>query len=91
MHQPSVDTTSTLPDQTLVRNLGTLKEYLVENRMDQLAFGFLKHLATYATGRSLRYNEVEFLRQYALDSRDSDYPLKDLLRFVVHSDIFLRK
>jgi len=91
MHRPSVDTTSTLPDQTLVSNLGALKGYLVENRMDQLAFGFLKHLATYATGRSLRYNEVEFLRQYALDSKHSDYPLKELLRFVVHSDIFLRK
>ncbi|MBT7875202.1 MAG: DUF1592 domain-containing protein [Verrucomicrobia bacterium] len=91
IHQPSVDTTSTLPDQTLVSDLGALKGYLVENRMDQLAFGFLKHLATYATGRSLRYNEVEFLRQYALSLEHTDYPLQDLLRFVVHSDIFLRK
>jgi hypothetical protein len=88
---PSVDTFSTLPDQTQINDLGALQDYLAADRMDQIAFGFLKHLATYAAGRSLRYNEVEFLRQYALRSNHTGYPVQDLLRFVVHSDIFLKK
>ncbi len=88
---PSVDTFSTLPDHTQINDLGALQDYLAADRMDQIAFGFLKHLATYAAGRSLRYNEVEFLRQYALRSNHTGYPVQDLLRFVVHSDIFLKK
>ena len=32
--------------------------YLGEDRIDQVAFSVLKHLATYATGRNLTYNEL---------------------------------
>ena len=37
-----------------------LKRYLREDRIDQVAFSVLKHLATYATGRTLTYNELDF-------------------------------
>ena len=40
-----------------------LKRHLAEDRIDQVAFSVLKHLATYATGRSLTYNELEFLKR----------------------------
>ena len=40
-----------------------LKRYLADDRIDQVAFSVLKHLAIYATGRSLTYNELEFLRK----------------------------
>ena len=44
-----------------------LKSHLVNDRLDQVAFSFLKHLACYATGRSLSYNELEFLREESGD------------------------
>ena len=53
------DARSTLPDKTDVAGVADLKRYLAEDRIDQVAFSVLKHLATYATGRSLTYRELE--------------------------------
>ncbi len=61
-----VDARSTLPDKTNVAGMNDLRRYLAEDRIDQVAFSMLKHLAIYATGRSLTYNELEYLRQQRL-------------------------
>lgn len=86
-----IDASSTLPDETEVADLNGLKRYLAEDRIDQVAFSFLKHVATYATGRSLTYNEIEFLKEKAVELRATDYRAADLIRFVVKSPIFLEK
>jgi hypothetical protein len=86
-----LDMSSTLPDATEVVDLNGLKRYLAEDRMDQVAFSFLKHIATYATGRSLTYNEIEFLKEKAVELKSTDYRAADLIRFVVKSPIFLEK
>ena len=54
----AVDARSTLPDKTEVTGVDGLKRYLAEDGMDQVAFSVLKHLTTYAAGRSLTYNEL---------------------------------
>ena len=59
--------------------------------MDRVVFSLLKHIATYAVGRTLTYNELVFLEEQGLTLRDSDYRMQDLLRFVIHSDVFLKK
>jgi hypothetical protein len=87
----ALDASSTLPDQTEIADANGLKAYLADNRIDQVAFSFLKHLATYATGRSLTYNEIEFLRKRGLELKPTGYRLQDLVRFVVHSPMFLEK
>jgi hypothetical protein len=91
MNDPSHDASSILPDETEITDLNHLKDYLSGERIDQVAFSFLKHLATYAVGRDLSYNEVESLREKALDSKDTKYQMRDLLRFVIYSDIFQKK
>lgn len=87
----SVEASSTLPDQTEIANLNALKTYLAEDRIDQVAFSFLKHLTTYAIGRSLTYNEIEFLKEQGVGLRASDYRMQDMIRFVVNSEMFLEK
>lgn len=89
--ESAVDGRSTLPDGTEVADLNSLRNYLANDRIDQVAFSFLKHAATYAVGRSLSYNELASLRDEAMRTRSSGYPLKDLLRFVIKSDLFLKK
>lgn len=89
--EKAMDTRSLLPDTTEVANVNELKRYLAEDRLDQVAFSFLRHLTTYAVGRNLTYNEIEFLRQTAVDWNSSDYRMRDLLRFVIHSEVFLKK
>ncbi len=88
---PEMDSRSTLPDGTEVADLTGLKAYLAEKRIDQVAFSFLKHSANYAAGRSLTYNELVFLREEGVKLRAVDYRLQDMLRFVIHSDLFLKK
>jgi hypothetical protein len=88
---PAVDGRSKLPDGTEVHDLRELKTYLVRDRIEQVAFSFLKHTACYACGRSLTYNELVFLRKECIKLRSCDFRMQDLIRFVVKSDIFLKK
>ncbi len=87
----NVDARSTLPDETEVASLNELKTYLADDRIDQVAFSFLKHLATYAAGRGLTYNEIEFLREEGIRLRVDGYRMQDMIRFVIQSEIFLEK
>ncbi len=87
----AIDTSTRLPDGAEVQNYSEFREYLLQQRMERIAFSFLKHIATYATGRSLSYNEIAFLEKAAATWPDKNYPVRDLIRFVVRSDLFLKK
>ena len=91
LKQGSTDARSTLPDKTEVTGINDLRRYLGDDRIDQVAFSLLKHLATYATGRSLTYNELSVLKQDGLKLKASGYRMKDMVRFVAHSKLFLEK
>jgi len=86
-----VDARSTLPDQTKVSGIDDLRKYLAEDRMDQVAFSVLKHLEIYASGRSLTYNELNFLKQDELKLEAGGYRMRDMIQYVVNSKVFLEK
>lgn len=86
-----VDAKSTLPDKTQVSGANDLKRYLAEDRIDQVAFSVLKHLATYATGRTLSYSEVMYLKQDGLKLKANGYRMQDMVRYIAGSKIFLEK
>ena len=86
-----IDSASILPDGTSIQDLNELKRYLIQKRLDQVAFSFLKHLTSYAIGRSLSYNELVELKEKQLELRGANYRLQDLFQFVIHSDLFLIK
>jgi mono/diheme cytochrome c family protein len=88
--QPA-DARSTLPDQTEVSGANDLKRYLANDRIDQLAFSFLKHLSIYAAGRSLTYSELHQLKQDGLKLKADGYRMKNMIRYVVNSPVFLEK
>jgi hypothetical protein len=91
LKQPAVDASSTLPDMTHVSGTNDLKRYLAEDRIDQVAFSVLKHLTTYATGRTLTYNELMYLKQDGLKLKAGGYRMQDMIRYVVNSRMFLEK
>jgi hypothetical protein len=86
-----VDAASKLPDGTEVKDANDLKRYLGEDRIDQVAFSFLKHLATYSTGRTLTYSELAWLKQDCLKLKPAGYRMQDMVRYVVNSKVFLEK
>jgi len=86
-----VEARSILPDKTEIQNLNELKAYLADDRIDRVAFSFLKHLASYAVGRSLSFHEVVLLEEKGLELKSHDYRMQDMMRFIIKSDIFLKK
>ena len=87
-----VDASSTLPDKTEIVDANALKKYLANDRIDQVAFSFLKHLASYATGRTLTFNETEYLKREGRKALGpSGYRMKDCVRFVIESPLFMKK
>jgi len=87
----AVDAASVLPDQTPVAGVRELQDYLAEKRSDQIAYSFLKHLTTYATGRTLTYHETEYIREQQTALKENGYRMRDMFRFVVNSPMFLEK
>lgn len=86
-----VDARSTLPDKTEVADFASLRKYLADDRIDQVAFSVLKHLTIYATGRNLTYGELEFLRTDGLRLKADGYRMRDMIRYIVTSKLFLEK
>lgn len=86
-----IDAESVLPDGTTVKNLNELRDYLLQERMDQVAYSVLKHLSTYAIGRPLTYGEDRLLKRQCLELKSNRYPMKDMIQQVVQSDLFLTK
>lgn len=64
---------------------------MARDHIDQVAFSFLKHVATYAIGRSLTYNELAFLQEQKFQLQANDYRMQQLLVFIIKSDLFLKK
>src|SRR5215471_6244426 len=91
LKQQSVDAKSTLPDKTEVSGVNDLKRYLADDRIDQVAFSFLKHLTAYGIGRSLTYKELNELKQDGLKLKPGGYRMQDMIRYVAGSKLFLEK
>ncbi|WDE97775.1 DUF1592 domain-containing protein [Lentisphaera profundi] len=87
----SYESESELPDGTEVNDLNAMKKYLIDDRMDQVAFSFMKHLAIYATGGSLNFDEVAFLKENAQALKPTGYKTRDVLKFIINSHIFNTK
>ena len=74
-----------------IANWNDLREYLAGERLDQVAFSFLKHLASYAIGRSLSFKEIEFLKQKCVELKGDQFRMREMVRLIVKSDMFLEK
>ena len=49
------------------------------------------NLSVYAIGRSLTYNEDRILKRQCLNLREKDYGMLDIVKFIITSDLFLKK
>jgi len=88
---PSSETTSQLADGTEITNALELKKHLAGELADQVAWSFARHLACYAIGRDLTYGESTQLKMKVETLAAERYPMRGLLRAVIHSDAFMTK
>ncbi len=89
--RPAESVASTLPDGTNVSGVRELKRYLAEDRLDQVAFSFLKHFVVYVNGRPLSYSDHYRIKAMCTNLRGSNYAIQDLMRAALHSDLCLTK
>ena len=87
----AVDASTTLPDGTKLGDLQELKQFLLRERRGQVVFSFVKHLSIYALGRDLSYNETLWLEEQSRKLAKGDCKMRELVHFVVCSDMFLTK
>lgn len=89
--RPADSVASTLPDGTRVNGVRGLKRYLSEDRLDQVAFSFLKHFVVYVNGRPLSYSDHCRLKAMSTSLRSGDYPIRDVMKAALASDLCLTK
>jgi Protein of unknown function (DUF1592)/Protein of unknown function (DUF1588)/Protein of unknown function (DUF1587)/Protein of unknown function (DUF1595)/Protein of unknown function (DUF1585)/Planctomycete cytochrome C len=89
--KPNSETRSQLPDGTEVQDFQDLRAHLANERLDQVAFSLMKHLASFATGRTLTYSEIVFLQEKGIELKSRQYPARDILHLIIRSDLFQKK
>ncbi len=91
LKKEAADARSKLPDNTEVAGINDFKKYLSVDRIDQVAFSVMKHMATYANGRTLTFYEQNQLKQEGLKLRANGYRMRDMVHYVATSKLFLEK
>ena len=71
-----------------IDGLLTLKNYLLEERSQQFAYGFTRHMLSYALGRPMNYKDEEQVVDLQKTFEASGYRMKDLIRAIVVSPAF---
>lgn len=86
-----VENDTALPDGTEVKGTKELVKYLLENKKDQFAEAFSKHLLTYALGRSIEWTDQPLLDKLAKEFKEGGYRMDQLIVKVVQTDAFKTK
>ena len=85
-----VDSSSTLSNGVMVRNIGDLKNYLMEKK-DLVVRCLTEKMLVYATGRKLEPLDRGEVDRIVKELAVKENRLRDLVCLVATSDIFLSK
>ena len=87
----SVDSATKLASGQEIKDFHEFRAYLAQNQLHQVAFSLAKHLAIYASGRTLTYNETQWIRDNIKQLEPAGYRVGDMVRWIIHSDLFDKK
>jgi hypothetical protein len=85
-----VDPSGELPDGRKFKNVGELKQYLLQDP-EQLARNLAQQLTVYATGTPVRFSDRAAIAKILANSRAGGYGVRTLIHELVQSDLFLNK
>ena len=66
------------------------KELLARHYLDDIVRGIMKKLTLYGTGRKANVLDLETIRGIMKEQAKNDYALRDLLKALVRSQVFLQ-
>jgi Protein of unknown function (DUF1588)/Protein of unknown function (DUF1585) len=85
----AVDATGRLPRGEEFKTFLEFKAALVKHYQPDLVRGLLKNLVVYSTGRVPNIDDLAEITAIMNTHRDNGYPLRDLLKSLVRSNVFL--
>lgn len=84
-----VDTTGNLPRGEKFSSFQECKELLAKHYLDDIVRGLLKKLTLYGTGRPADVLDLVTIRGIVTEHADKEYAMRDLLKALVRSRVFL--
>lgn len=84
-----VDTSGALPRGERFTSFAEFKSQVADHYLDDIVRGLLKKLTLYGTGRSPTVLDLSTIHEIAREHASRDYVLRDVVKALVHSQIFL--
>ena len=75
-------------DEQEIDGLLPLKKFLVEQRHKQFAYGFTRHMLSYALGRTLTFRDEQTVLALQSEFEKSGYKMRSLIKAIVTSSVF---
>ena len=88
LNKVEVDATARVPHGPEVDGMQDLKDYLIKDRVDDIAENVVRRLLTYGLGRALSYRDRYAVEELVKKSKDTDHALGDMIVSVCLSDKF---
>ena len=82
---------ATLPDNTEIDGVASLKKYILDKRKKDLTRSVAKHMLSYALGRSLSFTDEDELNKIIEKTEEDDYKMQTLVEAIVTSQLFTTK
>lgn len=84
-----VDTIGKLPRGEEFKSFSECKQKIVQNYQEDLVRGVMKNLVIYGTGRRPDIADLAEIRKIMKEQKANGYPLRDLLKALIRSPVFL--
>ena len=75
-------------DEQEIDGLLPLKQFLLEQRHKQFAYGFTRHMLSYALGRPITFRDEQIVLSLQSEFEESGYEMRSLIKAIVTSDVF---
>ena len=75
-------------DKQEINGLLPLKQFLIQHRRKQFAYGFTCHMLSYALGRALTLRDEKSVLAIQADFEESGYTMRSLIKAIVTSKVF---
>ena len=75
-------------DEQEIDGLLPLKRFLLKHRHKQFAYGFTRHMLSYALGRSLTFRDEPIVRVLQSEFEESGYNMRILIKSIITSTIY---
>ena len=75
-------------DKQEINGLLPLKQFLLKRRHEEFAYGFTRHMLSYALGRPLTFRDERSVLALQSEFKESGYKMRSLIKAIVTSNLF---